>query len=118
MMKRYRLLVCRGPECGETCNSAEIHAAFVAGIRRAGLEGAVELGWQSCFGRCRQAPNVMVRLIRPGERTFLLAVAPVFAAPGAALYSGVRPEDATRILEEHVLAGRVVTDLIRRPDEQ
>jgi len=116
-MKRYRVVICRGPECGEVCESQRLHAAFVQEIRRAGLDARVELGWQSCFGRCRQAPNVMVREVRPGERSFLLAVAPVFAGPGAALYSGVKLEDVPRIVREHVLAGRLVADLIRRPDE-
>jgi (2Fe-2S) ferredoxin len=116
-MKRYRVVVCRGPECGEVCNSSRLHAAFAQEIRRAGLETRVELAWQSCFGRCRHAPNVMVRELRPGERTFLFAVTPAFAGAGGALYNGVRLEDVPRIVREHVTAGRLVTDLIRPPDE-
>jgi (2Fe-2S) ferredoxin len=116
-MKRYRVVVCRGPECGEVCGSARLHAAFVSEIRHAGIEQRVEMAWQSCFGRCRQAPNVMVREVRPGERTFLFAVAPVLAGPGVALYSGVTLADVPRIVREHVTAGRLVADLIRRPDE-
>ncbi|HKA91739.1 MAG TPA: (2Fe-2S) ferredoxin domain-containing protein [Haliangiales bacterium] len=117
-MKRYRVVVCRGPECGEVCQSSRLHAAFVQEVRRAGLDAHVEVGWQSCFGRCRQAPNVMVSEVRPGERSFLLAVSPVFAGPGGALYNGVRLEDVARIVREHVVAGRLVADLIRRPDEE
>src|SRR5215470_1269850 len=98
--KRYRIVVCRGPECGEQKSSSTLHAEFLAGIRARGLDATVELGWQSCFGRCRQGPNVLVREVRPGESRFLLAVAPVFAGPGAALYSGVTRADVPRILDD------------------
>jgi (2Fe-2S) ferredoxin len=114
--RRYRILVCRGPECGERMGSHAIHAAFVLAIQQRGLESRVELGWQSCFGRCRHAPNVLVHPIQPHERRFLIAAAPLAAGPGTAFYSGVQPDDALRIIDEHVLGGRPIAELVLRLD--
>ncbi len=114
--RRYRIIICRGPECGERFGSAAIHAAFVEALRARHLEGRVELAWQSCFGRCRQAPNCLVRPIVPNENRFLVAVAPLHGGPGTAFYSRLVPADALRIVDEHVLGGRILRDLIRRPE--
>ena len=114
--RRYRVVVCRGPECGERLGSHRIHAAFVEAMRVRGLEGRCELGWQSCFGRCRQGPNVLVRPSLPGESRLLVAAVPL-GGPGSALYSGVEPADALRIVDEHVLSGRIVRELIKRPED-
>jgi (2Fe-2S) ferredoxin len=94
--------------------SHALHAAFVAAIALRGLEARVELGWQSCFGRCRHAPNVLVRPILPHERRFLIAAAPLAGGPGSAFYSGVRPSDAQRIIDEHVLRGQPLPELMLR----
>jgi (2Fe-2S) ferredoxin len=114
--RRYRVIVCRGPECGERLGSQGIHAAFVTELRRRGLDGRVDLGWQSCFGRCRQGPNILVRPVSAYESRFLVAVAPV-SGPGTALYNGVAPRDASRIIDEHVVGGRIVRDLVKRPED-
>jgi (2Fe-2S) ferredoxin len=114
--RRYKVVVCRGPECGERLGSRVIHAAFVEALRARALGAACELGWQSCFGRCRQGPNVLVRPILPGESRMLVAALPL-GGPGSALYNGVAPCDALRIVDEHVLGGRVVRDLVKRPEE-
>jgi (2Fe-2S) ferredoxin len=115
--RKYRIIVCRGPECGDNRGSAAIHAAFAAALAVRGLRDRVELGWQSCFGRCRQGPNVMVHPVDAAPKSsFLLAVAPVASSPGGALYNGITPADVARILDEHVVAGRVVRELVKRPD--
>lgn len=114
--RRYRIIVCRGPECGERKGSSAIHAALADAVRLRHLEARVELAWQSCFGRCRQAPNCLVRPILPGEVRFLVAIAPPTAGPGTAFYSGVAPSDALRIIDEHVVGGRILRDLVKRPE--
>jgi (2Fe-2S) ferredoxin len=82
-----------------------------------GLGDLVELSWQSCFGRCRQGPNVLVRAIAANESRFLFAMFPS-GGQNAALYNGVREEDCERIVEEHVVNGRIVRELVRRPDAE
>jgi (2Fe-2S) ferredoxin len=114
--RRYKIIVCRGPECGERLGSSAIYTAFHDAIRLRGLEDRAELGWQSCFGRCRQGPNVLVRPVMPGEGRFLVALPPM-GGPGSAFYSGISPSDALRIVDEHVVAGRPVRALVRRPED-
>ena len=114
-MKKYRIVVCRGPECGDRRESAALHTSLVELLRQRGLEGRVDLGWQSCFGRCRQGPNVLVRPIQPNEGRFLFAAMPL-GGPGSALYNGVGPGDLLRILEEHIERGQILRDKILRPE--
>jgi (2Fe-2S) ferredoxin len=114
--KKYRVIVCRGPECGDQRGSSSIHAAFQAEIARRGLGASCELGWQSCFGRCRQGPNVLVKQADPQKDRFTFAVAPLLGGQNMALYNGVQPTDVGRILSEHVTAGRLVRDLIKKPE--
>lgn len=115
--KTTLVLVCRGPECGERRGSAAIHAAFVAELRRAGIEAQVQIGWQSCFGRCRQGPNVLVHEVAAaaaGSR--LSGLLPPPPGRGGALYNGVTPADVVTIVESHLKRGIIVKALILKPE--
>jgi (2Fe-2S) ferredoxin len=82
------------------------------------LAGQVELGWQSCFGRCTQGPNVLVQELapeRPGERQFLLATMPRGRAGRSALYNGVAEPDVADIVEQHIQRDQPVSRLIQPP---
>lgn len=111
---KYRIVVCRGPECGERRDSRSVFAAFERALGERGVADRCEMGWQSCFGRCSQGPNVLVRIAPSQGARPSLFLPPLGAGQNAALYHGVRPEDAARIVEEHVLAGRIVRELIQR----
>ena len=116
MRRRLKVLVCRGPECGEKRHSADVHAALVRRLREAPLQGAeVEIGWQSCFGQCAHGPNMLVREVRPGENSRLIDLMPTMA-PGAVLYHGVRPTDVEVIVRDHLQSGRPVAELTRKTD--
>jgi (2Fe-2S) ferredoxin len=109
MARRVRILVCRGPECGDKRNSTAVHAALKSALAvsaPAGLE--VLLDWQSCFGKCQRGVNVMVQELRPGEDPFFRSF--LTAGPGSALYSLVKPSEAERIVREHVCGGSVVVE--------
>ena len=78
----------------------------------------MELTWQSCFGRCTQGPNVLVRE--------LVAEAPVstlgtgFATmPGprgvTALYNHIDATRVERVVIQHVMGGQVVREFVERP---
>lgn len=95
-----------------------MHDALAAAVAARGLGEVVTLGWQSCFGRCTQGPNVLVQEVappRPGERVFILATLPLGRAGRSALYSGVTPADAAAVVDDHVLADRLVSRLIEPP---
>jgi (2Fe-2S) ferredoxin len=113
--RRYKLIVCRGPECGGKRHSADVHGALAQALGACPLPPGTEavLDWHSCFGRCQRGPNVLVREIMPGENSFLVALMPQ-GAPGAVLYHAVRPNEAPRIVEEHVAGGRPIWEFCRR----
>ena len=109
--------MCRGPECGDRRNSREIYDAFRILLAEAGLHDRCELGWQSCFGRCTQGPNCLVREMpqttEPASR-FLFATLP--GPRGAtALYNRLDAGKVAEIVSEHVARGVVVRRLIEPP---
>ena len=105
------VLVCRGSECGGKRDSAAIYRRFEEALRGG---GEVALKWQSCFGQCQKGVNVMVRELRPGEDAFFLSFVPA-PGKGAVLYQGVQERDVERIVEEHVVGGKVIDEFKRRP---
>ena len=106
--RRYKVLVCRGPECGDRRGSRAIYEALEERIAARGLGDRCELRWQSCFGRCSQGPNVLVR-----EITGSGADAGVSPPPATALYNGVHIVNADEIVEGHLEAGVVLRSLHR-----
>jgi (2Fe-2S) ferredoxin len=118
LSRRFKIIVCRGPECGDKRQSALVHAEFVRLVAAERLSGPpadpqAEVAWHSCFGACRHGPNVLLREVLPGENSFRLNMMPAMA-PGAVLYHGIRPADARRIIEVHLKGGCVLTELTVR----
>lgn len=114
MSSRYRVIICRGPECGERRGSEALRAAFAAEAVRQDLAEQVDLEWQSCFGRCSQGPNVLVRAEISRGHMVTVAASPIGARANAALYSSVAERDIARIVREHVGCGRIVNELVTR----
>lgn len=123
--RSFRIVICRGPECGDRRGSAVLHDAFRAAL--AGAPGTsdspspppvVEVAWQSCFGRCTQGPNVLVREILTAPPGGLTSGG--FATlPGprgvTALYNRMEVARVERVVTEHVNRGQVVREFIERP---
>ena len=102
--------MCRGPECGDRRGSKAIYDAFRRAIDEAGLGDRIDLGWQSCFGRCTQGPNVLVREVPdPGSPP---GSGYVYAT---ALYNGLDVVHVPKVVQEHLERDVVVLDLVRRP---
>lgn len=90
---------------------------FASAIEANAARNVAELAWQSCFGRCTQGPNVLVREIvsqPPGALTGV-GFATMPAPRGTtALYNRF---DATRVepvITQHVLGGQIVREFIER----
>lgn len=116
--RRFKIVICRGPECGERRGSAVLADAFTEALEAHGAREHTELAWQSCFGRCTQGPNVLVREILTGEPAPMLGsgFATVPGPRGAtALYNRVDPGRAAQIVAKHVVGGQIVRELIERP---
>jgi (2Fe-2S) ferredoxin len=112
---RYRIIVCRGPECGDKRGSAALYGELARLIKEKDLQSRVELEWQSCFGRCQSGPNIMVRLRTPADDGPLRFTVLLPMANGeAVLYQGMRIEELARLLDDHVKGGQPVRALLRR----
>ena len=114
--RRFRIVVCRGPECGDRRGSAVLHELFRNALDAHGARDRAEVAWQSCFGRCTQGPNVLVREILTAEPTLGTGFATLPGARGTtALYNRVDPTRVDRIVAEHVVGGQIVREFIERP---
>jgi (2Fe-2S) ferredoxin len=116
--RRFKIVICRGPECGDRHGSAALHEVFRAVLESHGAGEHTELQWQSCFGRCTQGPNVLVREILTTDS--LPALGSGFATlPGprgaTALYNRVDSHRAEHIVTGHVVGGRIVREYVERP---
>ncbi|HEU0036809.1 MAG TPA: hypothetical protein VFQ53_39640 [Kofleriaceae bacterium] len=95
-----------------------LHDIFASALEANQVRESTELVWQSCFGRCTQGPNVLVREIHTGPAAPTIGSG--FAtAPGprgaTALYNRVDSVRAERIVTQHVVRGQIVREYIERP---
>lgn len=93
-MELYRshVLICGGTGCSSS-GSLTFEDKFATAMEKHDLNKEVKLVRTGCFGLCEAGPIVVVY-------------------PEGAFYSRVEDKDIERIVEEHLLKGRIVTDLI------
>lgn len=118
MLRRFKIVICRGPECGDRHGSAALHETFRSALAVHGAQEHTELVWQSCFGRCTQGPNVLVREILTSDPGPTLGTG--FATlPGprgtTALYNRIDTQRVAHVVAEHVMGGQIVREYIERP---
>lgn len=91
------LLVCGGTGC-QASDSFKIIENIRKEIEAAGLQQEVQVIMTGCFGFCEQGPIVKVQ-------------------PDNVFYVKVCPEDAKRLVAEHVVKGRPVSELLYKDPE-
>jgi NADH:ubiquinone oxidoreductase subunit F (NADH-binding)/(2Fe-2S) ferredoxin len=89
---KMHLLVCGGTGCRASESETLFHD-LRTGIIQKGLENEVQVVTTGCFGFCEKGPIVKV-------------------LPDNTFYTLVKPEDATEIIEEHIIKGRKVQRLL------
>ena len=87
-------LVCGGTGC-ESSRADEIYKNLVRACDAHGLGSQVQVVKTGCFGFCEKGPIVKI-------------------LPEQSFYVEVKPEDAERIVAEHLLKGRPVKELLYR----
>jgi (2Fe-2S) ferredoxin len=114
--RRFSIVICRGPECGDRRGSSELHQAFHDALETCALRDRAELVWQSCFGRCTQGPNVLVRE-QLGERPAIGAGLATLPGPrgATALYNHIDRARVERVVTLHVGRGEIVREFVERP---
>ncbi|MCL1819113.1 MAG: NADH-quinone oxidoreductase subunit NuoF [Oscillospiraceae bacterium] len=89
---RSHILVCAGTGCTAS-KSHEVFDELVKQLESNGLDKEVKVIKTGCFGLCELGPVVVVY-------------------PEGSFYSRVTPDNVKRIVEEHILKGRIVRDLL------
>jgi (2Fe-2S) ferredoxin len=110
-------VICRGPECGDRKGSSALQALFHHALEANQARETTEVAWQSCFGRCTQGPNVLVReLVADSGPQIGSGFATMPGPRGAtALYNHIDGSRVERVVLEHVVGGRVIREFIERP---
>ncbi|MBQ2951958.1 MAG: NADH-quinone oxidoreductase subunit NuoF [Clostridia bacterium] len=89
---RSHVMVCGGTGCTSS-NSAAVIAEFEKLLAEKGLDREVKVVRTGCFGLCEAGPVCIVY-------------------PEGCFYAHVKTEDVARIVEEHLVKGRIVKDLL------
>lgn len=83
--------------CCNPDGSDELRNRFKAELQRRQLGPLVRANFAGCLDQCEQGPTVVIY-------------------PQAIWYGGVRPADVPRIIDETILAGRILPDLLIPPE--
>ena len=89
---RIRVSVCAGTAC-VFAGSLKIHDAFRQKVAEAGLADRVEVSIIGCHGLCSQGPLAVV-------------------SGGDTYYPRLKAKDVDRVVQEHLVEGRVVEELL------
>ena len=111
--RRFTVMVCRGPTCGEARGSAELTAHLRATIAARRLEEQVTILEETCFGHCLRGPNILV--YDTDEMKGTRVYGPGSDAPAAVLYNRMTVADLQKIVDRHLVGGMVVRPFLNRP---
>lgn len=89
---KMHVLCCGGTGC-QASASAQIVKNFETILAEKGLQDEVQVIKTGCFGFCEKGPIVKIM-------------------PDNTFYVQVKPEDVEKIVNEHIIKGRKVTDLL------
>ena len=90
--EQFYISVCGGTGCTSS-NSLEVVKELERWIKECALEDRVKVAIAGCFGFCERGPIVKI-------------------FPDHTFYTKVKPEDAERIVKEHILERKIVEDLL------
>ncbi len=114
--KRFQILVCDGPSCG-VCHGSEAFVEHIEGRVGASerLRGRVDVAILTCFGRCDEGPNMLVRELDEGEDgTGEPDFERMLGVRG--LYLGMDPGKIDRMLDEHCANGQPIDEWVETYD--
>ena len=101
-MTKYRVSVCKGPDCRKG-GADRVFAAAREAIQRLGLPRACELYRGGCYGLCHLGPNVVVRVDTGRKRDFLSQEDfQLMGWEGEVHYGAMTSEKIVRVVEEHL----------------
>ena len=116
--KRYRVSVCRGPDCSKN-GAGAVYSRAIELAREPALFLRCELQRGGCYGLCHLGPNVVVREKKPGPiDPFSSEDYQLTFEEGEVYYWRLSPDGIERVIREHVGQGQVVRELVGDPDAE
>lgn len=109
---RFQIVVCDGPSCGLCLNSEALLEHLERRIAASeSLRDRVSAINLTCFGRCDDGPNIMVRPLADGEDAELEPdIEAIDNVRG--LYLGMDTERIDRVLREHCEKGQAIEEWV------
>ena len=89
---KINISICGGTGC-HASRSEEIKSELIRFAKEYGVEDKVEISITGCFGFCEKGPIVKI-------------------SPDHTLYIKIKPEDAERIIKEHIVEGKIIEDFL------
>jgi (2Fe-2S) ferredoxin len=111
-LRRFTLMVCRGPTCGEARGSAVLTARAREMVVARGLEEQVAVLEETCFGHCLRGPNILV--YDTDEAAGARVYGPGSGATSSVLYNRMTVTDLEKVVERHLVGGMVVRPFLNR----
>ena len=90
----HRILICGGIPCS-SLGCRQVKEALEGELLKEGLNNEIPIEVVGCIGDCSLGPSIIVY-------------------PEGIIYQKLKPADARTIVREHILAGRVVEELLHR----
>ncbi|MBX5481150.1 MAG: (2Fe-2S) ferredoxin domain-containing protein [Myxococcaceae bacterium] len=117
-MKKYRVSVCKGPDCRRN-GSEHVFLAAKEEVQRLGLQVRCELYRGGCYGLCDLGPNCVIREADPARKKdpFSPEDFQLMGWPDEVHYPRMTPEKMVRVLREHVDQDRPVEELRAHGDD-
>lgn len=111
-MKKYRLAVCKGPDCKRGGSDA-VYAAVKSELQAQGLADRCEATRGGCYGLCHMGPNVVIREVggRPQD-PFSREDFQLMGWEGEHHYAAMNPTKVPKVLAEHVGQDSPPADLL------
>lgn len=115
-MKKYRISVCKGPDCRRN-GSDPVFAEMKTAVGEAGIFRNCEIYRGGCYGLCHLGANVVIREDTGRKRDPLSREDfQLMGWPGETHYGAMTPEKVRRVVQEHLVEGREVAEFVPPSD--
>lgn len=111
-MKRYRVAVCKGPECRKR-GADGVFATLSEEVARRDLAPRCELYRGGCYGLCEFGPNLVIREHHLSKKDpFSREDFQLMECEGESYYGAMTADKARQVAEEHLTQDAPVLHLL------
>lgn len=115
-MKKYRVSVCKGPDCRRNGSDA-VFAAMKEQVQAQGLASRCEVYRGGCYGLCHLGANVVIREdVGRKKDPFSREDFQLMGWPGETHYGTMTPERVERVVSQHLGRDEQIPEFYPPPD--